>query len=42
VFAALRKHNLGLNPEKCVFDVDKGKLLDFMLSQRGIKANLEK
>jgi len=33
VFVALRKHNLGLNPEKCVFGVDGGKFLGFMLTQ---------
>ena len=26
-FANLRKENLSLNPEKCVFGVDKGKVL---------------
>jgi len=42
VFAALRKHNLKLNPEKCVFGIDDGKFLGFMLTQHGIEANLEK
>jgi hypothetical protein len=28
-----------LNPEKCVFGVPSGKLLGFMVSHRGIKAN---
>lgn len=31
-----------LNPTKCVFRVSSGKFLGFMVSQRGIKANLEK
>ena len=31
-----------LNPAKCVFEVSSGKFLDFMVSQRGIKANPEK
>jgi hypothetical protein len=31
-----------LNPDKCVFGVTAGKLLDFLVSCRGIKANLEK
>jgi hypothetical protein len=31
-----------LNPEKCVFGVPRGMLLDFVVSERGIEANLEK
>jgi len=31
-----------LNPEKCVFGVPAGKLLGFMVSERGIEANPEK
>ena len=31
-----------LNPNKCTFGVSSGKFLGFMVSQRGIKANLEK
>ena len=31
-----------LNPSKCAFGVVSGKFLGFMVSQRGIKANLEK
>jgi len=42
VFSALRQYNLRLNPDKCVFGVDRGKFLGFMLTQRGIKANPEK
>jgi len=42
VFSALRQYNLRLNPDKCVFDVDRGKFLGFMLTQRGIEANPEK
>ena len=38
-FANLRKINLKLNPEKCVFGVPSGKLLGFFVSQRGIEAN---
>ena len=36
-FANLRKINLKLNPEKCVFGVPSGKLLGFFVSQRGIE-----
>src|SRR5215216_4522581 len=41
-FANLRKINLKLNLEKCVFGVPSGKLLGFFVSHRGIKANPEK
>jgi hypothetical protein len=41
-FANLRKINLKLNPEKCVFAVPSGKLLGFFVSQRGIEANPDK
>ena len=42
IFSTLRKYNLCLNLEKCIFGVDRGKFLVFMLTQRGIKANPEK
>jgi hypothetical protein len=41
-FANLRKINLKLNPEKCVFGVPSGKLLGFFVSQRGIEDNPDK
>ena len=41
-FASLRKVDLRLNPEKCVFGVPSSKLLGFLVLHRGIKANLEK
>ena len=41
-FSNLRKINLKLNPEKCVFGVPSGKLLGFFVSQRGIEANPDK
>jgi hypothetical protein len=31
-----------LNPAKCVFGMPTGKLLGFLVSERGIEANLEK
>lgn len=31
-----------MNPDKCVFGVRVGKLLVFLVSERGIKANPEK
>ena len=41
-FQSLRAYNIKLNPEKCVFGVPAGKLLSFMVSERGIEANPEK
>ena len=41
-FANLRKYKIKLNPEKCVFGVPAGKLLGFLVSERGIEANSEK
>ena len=38
----MRKVDLQLNPEKCVFGVPSGKLLGFLVSHRGIEANPEK
>ena len=38
-FTNLRKINLKLNPEKCVFGVPSGKLLGFFVSQCGIEEN---
>nr|KYP66421.1 Transposon Ty3-G Gag-Pol polyprotein [Cajanus cajan] len=42
IFQALRRHQMRLNPEKCVFGVLGGKFLGFMLSSRGIEANPDK
>jgi hypothetical protein len=42
VFDRLRLTRTKLNPDKCVFGVTAGKLLGFLVSCRGIKANLEK
>ncbi|KAL0387529.1 UNVERIFIED_CONTAM: hypothetical protein Sradi_2634700 [Sesamum radiatum] len=41
-FAVLRKYRLKLNPGKCAFGVSGGCFLGFMVTQRGIKANLAK
>jgi hypothetical protein len=41
-FASLREYQWKLNPNKCVFGVPSGKLLGFIISHRGIKANPEK
>nr|KYP71442.1 Retrovirus-related Pol polyprotein from transposon 17.6 [Cajanus cajan] len=42
VFSQIRKHNMRLNLEKCIFGVQGGKFLGFMITSRGIEANLEK
>src|SRR6266508_1545123 len=42
MFENLRRFRWKLNPEKCVFGVPSGKLLSFIVSYRGIKANLKK
>ena len=41
-FDTLRSYNMKLNPSKCAFGVITGKFLWFMVSQRGIKVNLDK
>jgi hypothetical protein len=41
-FANLRATNLKLNPEKCVFDIHKGKVLGCLVSTKGIEANPDK
>jgi hypothetical protein len=42
VFYRLHLIRTKLNPDKCVFGVTTGKLLGFLVSHRGIEANLEK
>ena len=41
-FATLKQYQMKLNPSKCVFSVALGKFLGFMVSQKGIEANLKK
>ena len=41
-FDNLRKYKMKLNPTKCVFGVHAGKLLGFIVSERGIEANPDK
>ena len=41
-FDALRRYNMKLNPSKCAFRVSYGKFLGFMVSHRGIEANIDK
>jgi ribonuclease HI len=41
-FASLQEYHWKLYPNKCVFGVQSGKLLGFIISHRGIEANPEK
>lgn len=41
-FDSLRKAGINLNPEKCTFGATRGKILSYLVSKRGIEANLEK
>ncbi len=41
-FDNLRVYKMMLNPDKCVFGVLAGKLLGFLVSNRGIEANPKK
>ena len=42
LFKRLRKYQLRLNPAKCTFGVNSGKLLGFIVSQKGIEVDPEK
>jgi hypothetical protein len=42
LFQRLRKYQLRLNPNKCTFGVKSGKLLGFIVSQRGIEVDPDK
>ncbi|GKV43254.1 hypothetical protein SLEP1_g50568 [Rubroshorea leprosula] len=41
-FNNLRKNKMRLNPAKCIFEVESGKFLGFMVSKKGIEVNPEK
>lgn len=41
-FQTLRYHNMHLNPTKCTFGLRSRKFLGYLVSKRGIEANLEK
>lgn len=38
----MREVKLHLNPDKCVFNIHKGKVLGYLVSRKGIEANLDK
>ena len=42
LFERLQKYQLRLNPTKCTFGVKSGKLLGFIVSQKGIEVDPEK
>jgi len=42
LFTTIAKYKLKLNPEKCIFGVEAGKFLGFLLTERGIEANPDK
>jgi hypothetical protein len=42
ILASVRKYNMRLNPAKCSFGVQSGKLFGFMLTNRGIEVNPDK
>ena len=41
-FVKLRANNIKLNPEKYVFEVLRGMMLGFIISEHGIEANPKK
>ena len=41
-FTTLRRHQMRLNPNKCVFGVTGEKCLGFLVDERGIEANPDK
>ncbi|GAU49430.1 hypothetical protein TSUD_181770 [Trifolium subterraneum] len=42
ILKSVRKYNMCLNPAKCSFGVQTGKVLGFLLTHRGIEANPDK
>ena len=42
IFERIQFYKIWLNPKKCTFGVTFGKLLGFIVSQRGIEVDLEK
>ena len=42
LFEKLHKYRLRLNPSKCTFGVKSGKLLGFIISQKGIEVDPDK
>ena len=42
VFGELKRYQIKLNPNKCIFGVGSDKFLGFLINQRGIEVNPEK
>jgi len=42
LFTTIARYNLKLNPENCIFGVEAGNFLGFLLTERGIEANPKK
>ena len=42
MFLILHRYKMKLNPNKCVFGVESGKFLGYIVSRRGIEANPKK
>ncbi|XP_026396952.1 uncharacterized protein LOC113291656 [Papaver somniferum] len=42
IFEQMRKFNVKVNPEKCVFGVSSGKILGYIISKEGIEVHPEK
>jgi len=42
LFTTITKYRLKLNPKKCVFGIEAGKFLGFLLTECGIETNPEK
>jgi hypothetical protein len=41
-FSNMRKARLMLNPDKCIFGITKGKVIDYLISTKGIEAKPDK
>lgn len=41
IFLLMKAYNMKLNPAKCTFGVNVSKFLGFIVTQRGIEANLD-
>jgi len=41
LFSTINRYGIKLNPDKCVFRVNGGKFLGFLITHRGIEARLQ-
>lgn len=42
IFEVLKKYRKRLNPKKCIFGVESGKFLSFLITKHGIETNPDK